>query len=80
MDSEKEFFFNVNINNTESNGIRHSNSAYVHILAVCLAIVFVLGLMLNIVSIGTILKTKKMQPTFILILNLAFADILYILG
>ena len=56
------------------------SSSYVHGLAGCLAIIFVLGLILNTISVAMIVKTKKMKPINILILNLAIADIIYTLG
>ena len=58
----------------------HPKSSYVVGVTVCLAIMFAVGLLLNSVSMNTIVKTKKMQPTYMLILNLAFADFLYMLG
>ena len=57
-----------------------SHALYSHVFTLCLTTIFVFGLLLNTISIITTLKAKKMQPIKILILNLAIADILYILG
>jgi hypothetical protein len=50
------------------------------ILSATLAIIYLFGILFNVVSIITISKTKKMHPINILILNLAIADILYVSG
>ena len=73
---DQSYYFN---NNTE-NSISHFQFSYIQGLAVCLAIVFVLTLILNTISVVMIVKTKKIQPIKILILNLAIADIIYTLG
>ena len=45
-----------------------------------LAILFIFGIILNLISIIAILRTKKLEIISILILNLAFADIVYLTG
>ena len=66
-------------NITESIEIPSLNSSYVDAVSVCLAMVFVLGLTLNSISVVMILRKKKKQLINILILNLAIADIIYTL-
>jgi uncharacterized membrane protein (Fun14 family) len=50
------------------------------IILLILAILFIFGIILNLISIIAILRTKKLEIISILILNLAFADIVYLTG
>ena len=50
------------------------------IILLILAILFIFGIILNVISIIAILRTKKLEIISILILNLAFADIVYLTG
>ncbi len=54
---------------------------YVFSISALLLITFVLGIVFNLISILSILFSKKsIQPIKLLILNLALADFIYILG
>lgn len=55
-------------------------TAYVISLSVILLITFILGIIFNLISILTILIARAFQPINILILNLATADLVYIIG
>ena len=57
-----------------------SVTTYVVTLSVVLCLIFILGVIFNIISILTILIAKAFQPINILILNLAIADLVYIAG
>ena len=54
--------------------------SYVNGLVLCLLVTFVLGIVLNAISIMAILNSKLLLPINILILNLAVVDFIYILG
>lgn len=47
---------------------------------IILGIIFGLGMILNSISIVSIIKTKRKEPISLMILNLAVADIVYIAG
>ena len=47
---------------------------------IILGIIFGLGMILNSISIVSIIKTKRKEPFSLMILNLAVADIVYIAG
>jgi len=47
---------------------------------IILALLFIFGIILNAISIIAILNAKKLETISILILNLAFADCVYLLG
>jgi hypothetical protein len=49
-------------------------------ILIILAILFIFGIILNIISIIAILKNNKLEIISILILNLTFADIIYLTG
>lgn len=72
--------------NEESNDTMEidSNSftviSYVNSLTFILTVIFIAGMILNTISIAAIFKSKKFEPINILILNLAFADLIYTLG
>ena len=70
----------LNITNLTEGEISKQNLSHVKHISVFLATVFILGISLNVISITVILRTKKMDPISILILNLAIADIIYTLG
>jgi hypothetical protein len=54
---------------------------YINSITISLAVIFLAGITLNLISIIVILnEKKKLQPIKILILNLALADIIYTLG
>ena len=53
---------------------------YVNALSIILLIIFIFGILFNIISIIVILRYKKLQPINLLILNLALADIVYTSG
>lgn len=54
---------------------------YINSITISLAVIFLAGIILNLISIIVILnEKKKLQPIKILILNLALADIIYTLG
>ena len=54
--------------------------AYANTVIFVLGIIFVVGIFLNLTSIIAIIRTKKLEPITLLILNLALADIVYIAG
>lgn len=56
-----------------------SNETSLTILII-LGILFIIGILLNAISILAILSSKKLEIITILILNLAFADIVYLTG
>jgi len=49
-------------------------------ILIILAILFIFGIILNIISIIAILKNNKLEIISILILNLTLADIIYLTG
>ena len=49
-------------------------------ILIILIMLFIFGITLNVISILAILRSKKLDITTILILNLAFADIFYLTG
>lgn len=53
---------------------------YVQSVSIVLVIIFILGITLNMLSIIIILRSTKPQPVYLLILNLALADIVYTAG
>lgn len=54
--------------------------SYVNIVTYILGGTFGLGMFLNLASIAAILRTTKLEPITLLILNLALADMVYIAG
>lgn len=54
--------------------------SYVNNVTLILGIIFGMGMLLNVVSIIAIIKSKKIEPITLLILNLSLADMLYIAG
>ena len=73
--NETDHYFSLYDNNTDTSVLAHKNK-----FTVILGIIFGLGMFLNSVSIVSIIKTKKLEPITILILNLILADIIYIAG
>lgn len=57
-----------------------SISSYMSAFELVLAVIFVLGISLNLVSIAFILKSERLNPISILIMNLALADLVYTAG
>ena len=53
---------------------------YVKLISVFMVITFTLGILLNLISIILILKSKKIKPVSLLMLNLTIADIVYTCG
>ena len=68
---------NASIDSKNNNFTLISN---VNSLTFILTVLFIAGFVLNTISIAAILKSKKFEPINILILNLAFADLVYTLG
>jgi len=54
---------------------------YLYTICIILIIMFILGIILNISTIlYSIIQLKKHEPKYILIINLAIADLVYIMG
>jgi hypothetical protein len=54
---------------------------YLNTICIILILMFVFGIILNIGTIShTIIRHKKLEPKNILIINLAIADLVYIMG
>ena len=53
---------------------------YVNKVTILLVGIFAIGMLLNLSSIVAIIRTKKLEPITLLILNLALGDIVYISG
>ena len=60
--------------------IMNSADHYSFTLSIILLLMFIFGIIFNIISIIHLLKCKKLQAINILIINLAVADLLYIMG
>ena len=54
--------------------------SYVNEVTYILGVIFVVGMFLNLGSIIAIIRTSKLEPITLLIVNLALADIVYIAG
>jgi hypothetical protein len=86
------YYVSYNNNNNNITTINKSNSTelqddsvsiltYIFTISAVLLIIFVLGIIFNLVSLLSIIFGKKpIQPIKLLILNLALADFIYILG
>lgn len=57
-----------------------TSNTYIIILTIILLLIFIFGLLFNIISISTIVCARAFQPLNMLILNLAIADLIYIFG
>lgn len=69
------------LNGTYNNSTNTNDSTIaVNTITIILSVIFILGVFFNIISFSTIVITKNFQPINILIMNLAFADIVYISG
>ncbi len=54
---------------------------YLYTICIILIIMFILGIILNVSTIlHSIIQLKKHEPKYILIINLAIADLVYIMG
>jgi len=56
------------------------NAPYLFTLSIILLVIFIIGIVLNIISIIHLAKCKRLQPINIFIANLAIADLIYIMG
>ena len=54
--------------------------SYVNEVTYILGVIFVVGMFLNLASLIAIIRTSKLEPITLLIVNLALADIVYIAG
>lgn len=54
--------------------------SYVDSISMILVLIFILGVILNLISVIVILKSKHFKPVSLLMLNLTLADIVYSLG
>lgn len=80
MTNQIETYNNTKEYFSDSTNIFNSMFSYVNSITIILAIIFVFGIILNTFSIFVILKSSKLEPINLLILNLALADLVYIAG
>lgn len=71
--------FEFNISQNESVD-ENENSASTYGFVSILSIIFVLGIFFNLTALIAIILSKKIESLSLLILNLALADIVYIIG
>jgi hypothetical protein len=72
-----EIFSNESITILDSYNLR---TPYLYTVSMILLLIFIFGVIFNIISIIHLIKFKKLQPINILIINLAIADLFYIMG
>lgn len=73
-----DIFSNESITIFESYNLR---TPYLYTVSMILLLIFIFGVIFNIISIiHLLIKFKKLQPINILIINLAIADLFYIMG
>ncbi len=73
--NESEIYLSLYENYNETSMLSYENN-----VTIVLFIIFGLGMLLNSVSVLVIIKSKKLEPITILILNLVLADMVYISG
>ena len=85
MSMEEELLFDLHLRNRSygqmiENEVFESIAPYVLILGILLFLIYLFALILNVLSILSILSAKAFTSINLLILNLAFGDMIYTLG